>query len=39
LLHPLATEIGTKLPNRDVRVPVATGGKLDMARIDQFVRD
>jgi hypothetical protein len=30
---------GTKLPFRDVRDPVATGGKSDMARTAQFGRD
>jgi hypothetical protein len=31
--------IGTKLPIRDVRAPVATGGKPDMALAAQFGRD
>jgi hypothetical protein len=31
--------IGTKLPIRDVRNPVAIGGKPDMARTAQFGRD
>ena len=30
---------GKKLPFRDVRDPVATGGKPDMALIAQFGRD
>jgi hypothetical protein len=31
--------VGTKLPNRDVRYPVATRGKADMARTARFGRD
>jgi hypothetical protein len=30
---------GTELPIRDVRYPVATGGKPDIARTAQFGRD
>ena len=37
--YALIAGFGTKLPIRDVRNPVATGGITDMARTAHFGRD
>jgi hypothetical protein len=39
LANPEPSTHGTKLPIRDVRNPVATGGTTDMARTAHFGRD
>ena len=38
-MNVFTSEIGTKLPIRDVRYPVANRGRPDMARTAQFGRE